>query len=195
MTTVAPQPAAAYPGEPPTAAASSIASVADGLYYRLDPRVIIVNRISGAIFAAVVAVASLWGLAGAWLGALFNDGPAFWIAALGGPGWLVLVGLLIWSTYRLPEIGYLRESYCVDTRGIEIRRGIFWRSVINVPRSRVQHLDVSQGPLERRFGLGTLLIHTAGTQHSRVHLAGLEHGRALRLREVLLPTGAASDAV
>lgn len=170
-------------------------TVADGLYYRLDPRVIIVNRISGAIFAAVVAVASLWGLGGAWIGALFGDGPAMEIAAIGGPGWLVLVGLLGWSTFRLPEIGYRHQSYAVDARGIEIRRGIFWRRVINVPRTRVQHLDVSQGPLERRFGLGTLLIHTAGTQHSRVQLAGLDHARALLIREHLLPVETASDAV
>ena len=44
------------------------------------------------------------------------------------------------------------------------------------------------------FGLGTLVIYTAGTDHARVTLAGLEHGRALRLREHLLPSGA-GDAV
>jgi membrane protein YdbS with pleckstrin-like domain len=51
----------------------------------------------------------------------------------------------------------------------------------------VQHTDVSQGPLERRFGLGTLVIYTAGTAHSRVNLEGLDHEVARRIRAHLLP--------
>ena len=66
--------------------------------------------------------------------------------------------------------------------------------MINVPRSRVQHTDVSQGPIARRFGLGKLAIYTAGTEHAMVELAGLEHGRAMRIREHLLPAEA-GDAV
>ena len=58
-----------------------------------------------------------------------------------------------------------------------------WRKVINVPRSRVQHTDVSQGPLERGHGLGTLVIYTAGTDHARVDLPGLDHATALRIRD------------
>jgi hypothetical protein len=66
--------------------------------------------------------------------------------------------------------------------------------VITVPRTRVQHTDVSQGPIERRFGLGTLVVYTAGTDHAMVALSGLDHGRALMIREHLLPA-AAGDAV
>ena len=53
---------------------------------------------------------------------------------------------------------------------------------------------VAQGPIERRYGLGTLVIYTAGTDHAKVALGGLEHGRALRIREHLLPSES-SDAV
>ncbi len=56
-----------------------------------------------------------------------------------------------------------------------------------MPRSRVQHTDVSQGPLERSHGLGTLVIYTAGTEHARVELGGLDHGTALLIRDHLLP--------
>ena len=82
----------------------------------------------------------------------------------------------------------------VDDLGIEIRRGVFWRAVVNIPRSRVQHTDVSQGPLERRFGLGTLVVFTAGTDHAKVSLQGLEYDLALRIRQHLLPSGS-NDAV
>ena len=54
--------------------------------------------------------------------------------------------------------------YRVDADEIEIWSGVLWRQAVVVPRSRVQHIDVSQGPIERSYGLATLSIHTAGTQ-------------------------------
>jgi len=193
-----PEPPAADPPTPepvPDPPPGQTPPVADGALYQLDPRTITVGRISGAIGNTVVATVLFWALVGAWTGALVDGGPALQIALVGGTGWLTLAGALGWLTYRMPEIAYRHESYCVDERGIEMRRGIFWRRIINVPRTRVQHLDVSQGPLERRYGLGTLVIHTAGAQHAKVELSGLEHGRALRIREHLLPTRTSSDAV
>lgn len=165
-------------------AVSEPSPVADGLDHSLDPRVIPLQRTSGALFFGVIAIASL-------VAVLLSGDGAIWVR-LGL--WLAFVGLIQWQAYRWPPISYQHTSYRVDDQGIEIRRGVYWRIFINVPRSRVQHIDVSQGPLERRHGLGTLVIYTAGTDHARVELAGLEHGRALRIREQLLPSGT-SDAV
>ena len=170
---------------------SDDAIVADGGEHQLDPRVIPLQQITGGIFTAVIA-------AGSFLGVLFNllreseAGGVRWILlpAL----WLLSVLFLAWHSYRWPPRAYEHTFYRVDDQGIEIRKGVYWRVVINVPRSRVQHIDVSQGPVERRYGLGTLVIYTAGTEHAKVELEGLEHGRALRIREHLLPSGA-SDAV
>ena len=64
-----------------------------------------------------------------------------------------------------------------------------WRQVTSVPRSRVQHIDVAQGPLIRRFELAQLIIHTAGTEHATVELNGLAHDVALRLRDFLIRGG------
>jgi uncharacterized protein len=52
-----------------------------------------------------------------------------------------------------------------------------------VPLERVQHIDISQGPLERGFGVCRLLVHTAGTMHSRVVLPGLARATAERMRD------------
>jgi membrane protein YdbS with pleckstrin-like domain len=76
----------------------------------------------------------------------------------------------------------------VDESGLEILRGVYWRTITNVPRSRIQHTDVSQGPLERGHNLGTLVVYTAGTQHSEVKLPGLELVVAQRIRTHLLPS-------
>ena len=158
--------------------------MADGLDHRLDPRVISLERIIGGLSVALTAGGSLIGLGVRML--VGDDMPVGRI--LLPVMWLLLVLIGAWKAYRWPARAYQHTSYRVDDQGIEIRTGVYWRVVINVPRSRVQHIDVSQGPIERRFGLGTLVIHTAGTDHAKVELSGLEHGRALRIREHLLPT-------
>ena len=166
-------------------------AVADGQDHALDPRSIHVQRIGGWIFTAVLAAASSAGLAVFLLTA--DDLPGV-LRALLPLLWLAAGAALAWHAHRWPVREYRHIRYRVDAEGIEIRKGVYWRVVINVPRSRVQHTDVSQGPIERRYGLGTLVIYTAGTDHAKVELGGLEHGAALRIREHLLPSGDA-DAV
>jgi membrane protein YdbS with pleckstrin-like domain len=173
---------------------SDTAPVADGTEHRLDPRVIPLQRIQGGIFMAVVAAVSLVVLIGMLVAVIAGEGPPVPVMFALTLAWLVLMALGGWQTYRWPARAYAFASYRIDDQGIEIRRGVHWRVVISVPRSRVQHIDVSQGPVERRFGLGKLVIYTAGTEHAKVELEGLEHGRALRVREHLLPSGT-GDAV
>lgn len=163
--------------------------IADGALQRLDPRFVALQRLRNTIAAAALAAAMLvpmlviWTATGRWMAGLLLV-----------PLWLAVSGVAAWQLRRWPERAFAHASYRVDDLGIEIRRGVYWRTVTNVPRSRIQHTDVSQGPLERRFGLGTLVIHTAGTLNAKVALAGLEHGHARRIRAHLIP-GGESDAV
>ena len=158
-------------------------SIADGVDRQLDPRVIPLRQAIGWIVASIIAGGSLVALLTVWAANRFSG-----LAFLGlAPLWLIVNGALAWHFHRWPAIEYHHTFYRVDADGIEIRKGVYWRVVIDVPRSRVQHTDVSQGPLERRFGLGTLVVYTAGTDHAKVDLGGLEHATALRIREHLLP--------
>ena len=165
--------------------------IADGESHPLDPRFIPMQRTEGLIFVSVLTVVSIVGLS-VWLWT--SDDTPGWLRGLLPLLLLVLLVILAWHAYRWPQIDYRHTSYRVDNQAMEIRRGVFWRVVINVPRSRVQHTDVSQGPLERRYSLGTLVIYTAGTTYAKVDLGGLEHGVAMRIREHLLP-GRSADAV
>jgi membrane protein YdbS with pleckstrin-like domain len=70
--------------------------------------------------------------------------------------------------------------------GLAIRRGVWWRSDAFVPRGRVQHTDVGQGPLARRLGIATLKVFTAGSTHSELEVDGLRHADAIELRDRLL---------
>lgn len=158
-------------------------SIADGVDHQLDPRVIPLERIAGGISTAGIVAVSLIGITFALL--VSDDMPGVLRMMLPGL-WVVLALVGAWHAYNWPPRAYQHIFYRIDEQGVEIRKGVYWRLVINVPRSRVQHIDVSQGPLERRYGLGTLVIYTAGTDHAKVELSGLEHGRALRIREHLL---------
>ncbi|HYH44933.1 MAG TPA: PH domain-containing protein, partial [Thermoanaerobaculia bacterium] len=154
-------------------------SVADGVERQLDPRWVTLRRTLGWIRAGVIGLGSIVPLGSIVLFASFPGG----VDALLVLVWAGLVLFLIWSAWRWPAIEHRHASYRVDAERIEIRRGIFWRKVIDVPRSRVQHTDVSQGPLERGYGLGTLVVYTAGTAHAKVELPGLDHGLALAIRD------------
>jgi hypothetical protein len=168
-----------------------VCNIVDGEQHQLDPRVIPLEQVTGVILLVVIA---FWSFAGLLVGMLVGDSLTVPVRIGFLLLWTVLVGLGAWHAVRWPARAYARTSYLVDEQGIEIRRGVYWRVVINVPKSRVQHIDVTQGPIDRRFELGTLVIYTAGTDHAKVALSGLEHGRALAIREHLLPSGA-GDAV
>ena len=162
--------------------------LADGLERSLDPRVVPLERIVGWITFAPLALVTFVGAAVLALAGGADDAPLPWFAGAAVMGaWAAGAAALAVHTHRWPAISYRHSSYRLDDEGIEIRRGVFWQEIVNVPRSRVQHTDVSQGPLERRYGLGTLVIYTAGTDHARVALSGLDHGLALQIREHLLP--------
>jgi membrane protein YdbS with pleckstrin-like domain len=160
-----------------------VTQIAHGIAHRLDPRVIRYGLVVGRVTAAVLAGASLVGLLIA-LAAV--EAPALvWLAA--GPAWLAVVVVLVGWFERWPALSYRYSSFLLDDQAIEIRIGVYWRQVIAVPRSRVQHIDVTQGPLQRSYELATLTIFTAGTAHSSVAIAGLSHATALALRDALLP--------
>jgi membrane protein YdbS with pleckstrin-like domain len=157
--------------------------VADGQARPLDPRYIDLQKRVGMITSLVLVVIALGGLPIFYL--ISHPSPLVFGVVAGAV--LAFVAFLTWVMQIWPPIDYRHTSYRVDATGLEIRSGVYFRHTINVPRSRIQHTDVSQGPVERQYGLGTLAIHTAGTEHARVELAGLPHATALTIRDHLLP--------
>ena len=94
---------------------------------------------------------------------------------------LVLPGFGLWLALKK----YRYTHWRLDDEGFALRRGRFWRVETRVPASRVQHLDLVRGPLERGFDLATLVIHTAGTRHSAVSITGMDTQQAEHLRDTL----------
>lgn len=97
------------------------------------------------------------------------------------PGLLVLVALA--AVILLPARRYRAWGYCEQEDEIHIRHGLWVRVRTVVPFGRVQHIDVAHGPIERAFGVATLILHTAGTRAAAVPLPGLPHAEAERMRD------------
>jgi hypothetical protein len=86
-------------------------------------------------------------------------------------------------------------AWKLDDTGLHLRRGRMWRKEVLVPLSRVQHLDIERGPIERRYGLASLVVHTAGTRQHALRLAGLPDAEATALRDSLVPDAGRHDDV
>jgi len=99
----------------------------------------------------------------------------------------VLAGLAAVAVagYWYSGAAFRRYAFRLDELSLRIRRGVVWRKETAVPLNRVQHTDITQGPLQRRHGLARLVIHTAGTRHALVNLEGITYPQATALRQAL----------
>ena len=138
----------------------------------------------------------LWRLSALAQGTLLGAGvllvtyvaaPAAWRAALLASAWLFW-GLLLIGAWRYADRRFAAyEAALFDGEGVRVRRGVWWRKEVWLPTARLQHLDVSQGPLDRRWGMASLVLHTAGTHDHALALPGLPLAAAQALRATLMP--------
>lgn len=104
--------------------------------------------------------------------------------------WLALpagVLLVAWLLGRvLLERALQRHAHALLDDGVLLRRGAWWQREVFVPRPRIQHTDVVQGPLARRLDLATLVLHTSGARLGQLEIPGLRPAAARALRDALL---------
>lgn len=109
------------------------------------------------------------------------------VAALLRDWWPVIVlgvfVVLAVISYLAISKGYARRSYALREQDLTYRKGWIFTSMTTVPFNRIQHTEVSQGPLERKFKLCTLNIYTAGGSTSDLSVPGLEADEAAQLRD------------
>jgi uncharacterized protein len=166
--TAVPQPAA-------IAAPSDAETIRDRGLQPVDPAYTSVLRISIALGWLPLA-----------LGATLAD--RLIMPEVGGPyglmtaaAWLLAVmAIVVFPARRYAHIGYV-----LGADDLRVARGFLFRTDTIVPFVRVQHIDVGQGPIERRYGLSHLVVHTSGTHNSTVTLPGLPSAEAAAMREAI----------
>lgn len=112
--------------------------------------------------ATAVLTTALFGLVAAILlaGPLGSALPAPWrttsaVAALS-------TTLLLMIDVVLAPVRHRRWHWRVTSSTVEVETGVLWCRSVIVPRSRIQYLEVSAGPLRRRLGLERIDLYTAG---------------------------------
>jgi len=85
-------------------------------------------------------------------------------------GWLILMmPILLW----MPAF-YRSLEYVIDIDCVWMKKGVFWRKRVTVPYPKITNVDVTQGPVQRMFNIGTMHVQTAG--------AGGPQGRQAELK-------------
>lgn len=145
----------------------------DAPWTPLHPDQVKVLRLRFAIGALLPVIAAA---------VLETGGP---VADMGLPQGLVPVVVVLIAAVTvlwMPGRRYRAWGYRESGDELFVRHGLFKRVTTVIPFGRVQHIDIAQGPIERSFGLATLILHTAGTRAASVPLPGLAHETAEAMR-------------
>ena len=151
-------------------------------YRPLDPRALRLWQLTDLIaYLVALLVGLLAALAVGWKW----RGAAPWVAGL----WVAFLLLAAWTILYYHPRNYRAWGYALDRRVLLVKKGVWFRSIKLLPLPRLQHVDVRRGPLQRQFGLATLVLHTAGTHAAAIEVPGLDAQDALRLRDQLVSAG------
>jgi membrane protein YdbS with pleckstrin-like domain len=119
------------------------------------------------------------------------------LAVLVGPLWgalaAVVTVVLIAIALRAVRRRFDAWGYAEREDDLLLRRGVLVRRTSVVPYGRMQYVDVTAGPLDRRLGLARVVLHTAAAATDAA-LPGLATAEADRLRDRLAALGEARAA-
>lgn len=101
-----------------------------------------------------------------------------WITLVFG-GWLLLT--LGYSLYQTKS--FVQKAYALRDKDIIYRSGWIVRRIRTCPFNRIQHSSVSSSFFERKYGLATLILYTAGTDDADIQVPGLKETDASAIKE------------
>ncbi|MGW9628004.1 PH domain-containing protein [Microbacterium sp. NPDC055521] len=143
----------------------------DGTWHQISPRYVTSQFVQNAIIILIVAIAAA-------VAAFALDMTWVWIPA----GAVIAIDLVTLAILprQARALGYMMRA-----DDIVFRRGILWQRMVAVPYGRMQLVDITQGPLDRVFGLSQLKMVTAAAA-TGVQIPGLTQAAAEALRDALI---------
>ena len=152
----------------------------DGDWLRPAPALLRLRRLECLLLVALPLL-----IAAVLTGVLAGLPQALGVVALG----VVATGLALVSVRRR----WAAWGYAEREDDLLVRRGVLIRRTSVVPYGRMQFVDVTAGPLDRRLGLARVTLHTAAAA-SDASIPGLPVAEATRLRDRLAALGEARQA-
>ncbi|ELZ16713.1 membrane-flanked domain-containing protein [Haloterrigena salina JCM 13891] len=107
-------------------------------------------------------------------------------------GVVVALGFVLGVAYAVRRYGVWRFE--IESDALYLERGVVTFVETAVPFVRVQHVDTQFGPVERVFGLSSVVVYTAGSRNADVRIPGLTPERAERIQDTLRQLATESDA-
>ena len=104
-------------------------------------------------------------------------------------GWPLLIGGLVVCCglyYFFQEKNFSVLAFAIRDKDVLHRKGWLFRSLKICPFNRIQNCSVLSGPIERSYGLASLIIYTAGSDGADMKISGLLQEEAERLRYFIL---------
>ncbi len=103
---------------------------------------------------------------------------------IGHPALAATVTALLWFRMLIyPHIALRHRGYAVRERDIVFRSGWLWRRISLVSYSRIQHVEVGQGPMQRQFEVSWIKLFTAGGALGDLTINGLAAEEAARVEQ------------
>lgn len=102
---------------------------------------------------------------------------------------VALLGWIWWAIGRSSR----SWRYAERADDLLVRHGLLVRRLSVVPYGRMQFVDVTAGPIDQRFGIATVHLHTAAAA-TDARIPGLRSAEAARLRDRLAALGEARAA-
>ncbi|MBI3820590.1 MAG: PH domain-containing protein [Planctomycetes bacterium] len=85
------------------------------------------------------------------------------VAALILGSLIVMVTVVIFTfLFAAIRLEYDLRQYLITDRALRIRGGAIVVSEVTITYANIQDVEISQGPLQRWFGIADLIVHTAG---------------------------------
>ena len=95
--------------------------------------------------------------------------------------WLaIFIPILFW----IPKAYHIVE-YFIDDNSVKMQAGVVWKKNVAVPYMKITNIDIMSGPVQRKLGVGTIHVQTAGYggqqgQKSELKINGVKETEKIR---------------
>jgi membrane protein YdbS with pleckstrin-like domain len=96
---------------------------------------------------------------------------------------VMVLGLIVSSLNYLAD---QRKYYALRELDLHFQSGLVFCKTVSQPITRIQHVELKQGPLERAKGLASLQVFSAGGALHTFEIPGLEYQKAQQIRQFIL---------
>ncbi len=98
-------------------------------------------------------------------------------------GLILLFGVI--STFVLGVVGWYRFTFRIHEDELQINKGIFVRKKLYLKKDRIQVIDITEGIIQRIFGLVQVEVKTAGGGTEKATISALSKEDATEMRSIL----------